>query len=592
MVWDRKIKTRLIILSIILVGLLSSCSSQSLGKLWLKSEGWSRGTLLGETSLAAPAASAIDSSGKVYTVLFPKTEPGSNLYQPILITMAETGEIGDQISLDFQTSQPKQSKIILSEEGIDLFWIDSYQLKSSKFSQEGELLSEVRVLSGEEIVSNFEVMLYDSDYEIWYAGTRDDPGLYALSGKLDNLQKSLIDSLGTKVDLVMDSEEQIHISWVHYPKNYGEIKFYYLKAEIGLIHPDQAKIIYKKSVSPSKRIDGPVIGIDQEVIYYIWSDSIISGLEAGMRTTYYQYFPIGFPDSIRPPMRMSVPAVQDLDETDFISSTFETGDRILIGGMIPSTASLQNVEIISGQSNEIAVVYRSRTEFKWRDFRNQVNVAYLSDGLITTYQPLSYTSAESYYPTVFQDQENDLYVTWSEKGESAFRVYLTTTDLEKKLFLDQVSFNDYLYLSAEGLFGILAGAVLAPFAAAVWGGAGIVAFLINSILSRFNHQFYRSLGEFLSILVAIFIFWVIKFATLPGLKDGYVPFSGWIPRIPPTWETLLVLGVPIFIGLISLILAWVKTYGKESGSPINFYLIYAAMDTLLSCAVYGILIYG
>jgi len=54
----------------------------------------------------------------------------------------------------------------------------------------------------------------------------------------------------------------------------------------------------------------------------------------------------------------------------------------------------------------------------------------------------------------------------------------------------------------------------------------------------------------------------------------------------------LVIGVPILIGLTSFSVAWFKTYGKEAGSPINFHFIYAAVDTVLSCAIYGILIYG
>ncbi len=264
-----------------------------------------------------------------------------------------------------------------------------------------------------------------------------------------------------------------------------------------------------------------------------------------------------------------------------------------MGGMFPRTSNIENVYSLDLQSSETAIVFRSGSEFKWRDFRNQVNIGYLSDGLITSYQPLSYTSAESYFPAVFHDQEQYLYLTWLEKGESTYYAYLTTTDPDKKAGLDIMSVDDYLYLGAEGLFGFLAGAVLSPFAAAAWGGVGLLAFGINLIFSLFNKQIYKTIGEYVSLAGSIYIFWWMKWATLPGLRGGvYVPFSAWIPRIPENIQQPLTIGIPILIGVTALATAYFNTYGKKSGSAINFYLLYCAVDTLLSCAVYGILIYG
>jgi hypothetical protein len=350
--------------------------------------------------------------------------------------------------------------------------------------------------------------------------------------------------------------------------------------------------VYSKGISPAVRIDGPAYGMDQELSYLFWSEAVVSGLDAGTRTTYYQYFPIGKPETIRPPMVLYVPAVQNLDQVPFPSGTFQAGNRVRVDRTNPGIPALENINPISTQFSETAIVFRSRSEYKWRDFRNQVNVAYLSDGLVTSYQPLSYTSAESYYPSMVIDAEGDLYISWLEKGEVTYRVYLTTTDSDKKYFINQVSLQDYLYLGAEGLFGILAGAVLSPFAAAVWGGAGLLAFIFNIVLSQFQKPIFRTVGEVLSMIGGVVIFWLVKYATLPGLKDGYVPFSAWVPRLPPKWETPLVFGVPVLIGALSIFIAWWYTYGKKSGSPINFHLIYSGMDALLSCAVYGILIYG
>ncbi len=587
--FSKKQITRIITV-IALVFILSSCSSGLDNKLWIKSEGWSRALQVGNTILAAPPPSQVDVSGNIFFMLFPRTENDEGLIQPELVVIGESGEITLRTLLDIQIPKPLDAEIILSENGLNLFWIDSYQLKTVHVSQDGKILSEIAILSDDERVSEFAVTERQGSLVITYAGDREHPGVNILTGELFDLKKVEFDPDGIRVNQFLDDEGHLHLSWIRYSYSYGDFEIYYLKTDLGDIDLRDATLVSSKNVSPSVRIVGPVLGFDEEVGYLFWSESIVAGLEAGSRTSYLQYFPIDRPDLIRPPMRMVVPASQQLEFEEYFSSYFSTGPRILVGGY--GATYQDNIDVIPGNFPELAIAFRSQSEHKWRDFRNQVNVAYLTDGLVTTYQPLSYTSTDSSHPNIFQDYDQDLYVSWLEKDQSTFFVYFTTTDELKRNSLDLVSTNDYLRLAAEGIFGILAGVILFPFAASVWGGAGLLAFIFTLVLSQFHKPIFRTIGEILSIAGAIFIFWWMKFATLPGLDDGYVPFSAWIPRIPSNLEQPLLIGVPILIGLVSFGVAWSRTYGKESGSPINFHLLYSAMDALLSCAVYGILIYG
>lgn len=582
-----------ILILLVLVGLLSGCSSESMDRLWMKSEGWSRGILLGNTNMAAPAPTALGADGKVFTMLFPRSVEDENYYQPELVILNQDGEISSRYSFDFQISQPRQSAIFLSGDGIDLFWIGSYQMKAAQINLSGELMSDIMILSGDERVANFAISPWNGGYELWYASRKDSPGVYALSGNMGEFQRQIVDPLGSKVSLYLDNENSLHASWIQYPSGYGKAGFYYLKITSNGSKSETPELIYLKNVSPAVMIDAPVISLDQDEILFLWSQQILTGLESGNRSTYLQHFPLDNPDHISDPVKVYIPSSQGLPAVPFPSGAFQAGDRINVSGnSYPSLSSLENIQFLAGQFSETVVVFRARSEFKWRDFRNQINIAYLSDSEVTSYQPLSYTSAESYYPSVLSDAGKNLYVTWLEKGQATYRVYLTTTDPVKRTYLDQVSLDDYLYLGAEGIFGLLAGVVLAPFAAAVWGGAGLLAFLFNIILSKFRKPIYRKVGETLSIAGGIFIFWWIKLATLPGLADGYVPFSAWIPRMRVSFEQPLIIGVPIFIGLAAFVTAWLNTYGKKASSAINFHLIYCAVDTVLSCAVYGILVYG
>lgn len=588
-----KSKQKIILLVIFLAVILSSCSSQALEKLWLKSEGWSRGVLLGDTALASTAEPVVDPRGQVYSMLFPRSEVDDTRYQPTLVKISPDGASKEQIQLDFMIAQPRRAKIILQDDHFDLFWIDSNELKVIQFDKNGVLLSDIKVLSTEDRVDHMEVVYWIGSYEIWYSGSQESPGIYALSGELDHLKKSIVDPEGIRINLFLDDQDLLHASWAKYPIAYGDIEFYYLKPLSSRESELDPVLVYTTGVSPSLRVDGPVIAVDEEVVYIFWSEAIVSGLDAGFRTTYFRYFPIGRPDTIRPPMAIHIPIIANLPASEFDYGDFQTGERIFVSSAIPSTSSIENIEILEASFSETAIVFRSRSEFKWRDYRNQANIAYISDGLVTSYQPLNYTSAESYYPSVVHDQDMNLYVTWLEKGESTYRAYLTTTDPVKKTNIDIVTIDDYLYLGAEGLFGLLAGIVLSPFAAAAWGGIGLIGFVFNIVFSRFNKPISRTIGEILSMAAGVGVFWFMKLATLPGLKTwDYVPFSAWIPRIPETLWDPLIYGVPVLIALIAFAVAYFNTYGKKNGSPINFHLLYCAVDSLLSCAIYGILIYG
>jgi len=577
---------------IFLAGLISGCSSTAQEKLWVKSESWSRALRLGETHLVGPVPSTMTPSGEVISLLFPRVEGSEEKYQPEIVILSEKGKIQARIPVNLEVSRPMDASIMLSNGRLSLFWLEEGQLRSVDFRLDGSLLSDVRILTSDDPVSEFNLDKTDIGYVISYSGSRDHPGVFLLLGDLDQLERVDLDSQGLRVKQYVDDLGNLHLGWFRYPFNYGDFEIYYLQSDLIDVNPQNKALIHSQNITPAIRITGPALGFDQELAYFIWSESIVSGLDTGTQTTYLQYFPAGHPDKVRPPMRMTIPATQVLDEEPIYGTYFQVGNRVSMGGAFPRTTFLDNVSVLPGSYPELAIAFRSNSEFKWRDIRSQVNVAYITDGLVTSYQPISYTSTESNFPTLFQDQDQNLYISWLEKDSPNFYVYLSTTDPAKRQILDEVSSADYFYLIAEGLFGVLAGVVLSPFAAAAWGGAGLLAFVFNLVLSQFNKPVLRKIGEFLSILGGIYIFWWFKLATLPGILEDYVPFSAWIPHIPDNLDQPLIYGVPILIGLIALTVAWSKTYRKDSGSPINFHLLYVATDALLSCAVYGILIYG
>ncbi len=591
--WSQKSRVRVLVLAAALAVFLSSCSIGPQDKLWVKSESWSRAITLGETSLAGPVPAQVNEAGEVFSVIFQRLNEENNLFIPQIVRLNDQGEIDQRVDLDIQIPKPGDAAVVLVENGFDLYWIGNSTLQTARVDPHGKLTRGPLVLSGDDYVSSFSLDQLGDGIVLSYSGSREHPGAVILAGEVGHLQRTVLDLEGIRVSQTIDQEGQLHLSWIRYPVNYGVAELFYLETDTQAIDPTDRFLIHSLNLTPAIRITGPVLGFDEQLGYIFWSMSIISGLDTGVQNSYVQYFPIDRPDAVRPPIRVAVPYSQNIKPERIWGEYFDVGERVRISGSIPLTTFQDNVAVLPGRYPELAFTFRSHSEYKWRDIRYQVNVAYFKDGLLTSYQPLSYTPTESMFPTIFQDAEGNLYVSWLEKTRAGFNAYITTTDPGKRAVLDQVSWNDYFYLLASGIFGVLAGVILSPFAAAVWGGIGLIGFIFLLILSQFNKPIYRKIGEVLSMATGIGVFWFMKLATLPGLKDlDYVPFSAWIPHIPDRLTTPLLYGVPILILMAGLIIAYFNTYGKKNDSPIYFYLLYCAVDALLSCAVYGILIYG
>jgi hypothetical protein len=598
---DINTRVRWIIFGLMIVMVLAAggCASGEPERLWLKTPSWSRAIHLGETRTVAPPPAVVSEDGKVHTVLFDLLDPENpeenrERVYPWWITLGEDGRIENRVRLDVQIGTPEISRLVRDAGRYKLLWIDSYQLYLLEFDQHGQIVSEIIRLSTEDRIESFDFSRNAAgNLVIWYAGNRQKPGIYQLEFTGSGIEKKTIDREGVRVHLIRDQAGDLHATWARYPWGYGTLGWYYGYVPQGDVNRGEVQQIFSRGVSNAVRIEGPVIGLDQDLVYVYWSETIVSGLDAGNRTTFYQTFPLGEPDQATEPQRISVSRTDKIEPNDQPEGGLDTGPRIsLEPGTYPATEALSSLNALAGQFAETAVSFRVETEYMWRESKNQVNIAYLQEGQPTSYQPLSFTSTVSYEPKLTGDDQGNLYLLWLEKREISNSVYLATTDPGKMDYLNQVTREDYLSLGAEMGFGILAGIVLSPFAAAVWGGLSLIALTINSLFKNFRSAKLRSLGQLLSLLGALFIFWWLKFATLPGIDEGYTPFSAWIPRMPVRLEQPLQIGVPVLIGLLGLFLAWFFTYRKGTRSPIYFMLIYAGVDAFLTTAVYGILIYG
>ncbi|HSM71372.1 MAG TPA: hypothetical protein VK851_07495 [Anaerolineales bacterium] len=574
--------------------MLTSCSSGE-ENVWLKSPDWSRGVFVGATSVHGPVSFVKDSDGTTTFFLVEFDEETSNYSFDLAQMFSGSADLNHSRIALGELQNVKQPEIVLDDNGnLRLFWISSEGLYTLAVSGDGGPLGEPVLLSGAEVVASYDIAhAPDGGFTLWFAGSRRNPGIFALSDHTGSVQSDLVDADGTLVRLRYDDRGQLHAVWVHYPFGYEITQIQY-----GIYDPalSEFAIPYSPVISLNlgiqKRLDDLALGVDDSNVYLFWVTSVQAGLQAGDVQASYRSFPIGDNGQDAPSLLMRVPTVYSL-EFEGSSGNLKAGDRVsLLELNVPTTPKVQDFRTNLSAAGEVVLAVRSPAEHLWRKTREQVNLVYFDNGSLTDYQPLTFTSSLSTLPNVVNDPNGYVSVTWLERLSSdLFYVYFASTDPTVIDEFDAMSTGEYLNVVYTTLFGMLIGALLAPIAAGVW----LFAPLIVLALFSFAHRLFPPrIGRYLSIaalVIAVGVVWFVKLAVFPNMWV-YVPFSAWIPNIPVLLGDVLRMAVPLLTLVVSSFTAWHFTYRRGNDSSLYFMLIYVAVDALITTSVYAVLIYG
>ncbi|MCF6277229.1 MAG: hypothetical protein L3J16_00550 [Anaerolineales bacterium] len=592
-----KIRTNRILvvgLALLTMALLSACSGPD-EHIWLKSPGWSRAVFLGNTNLNDPVPITLNDAGQVYLVLFSANEDRTETFFNVIALDADGLPLWQRQLDEISLHSPNAPQIVWDAGRLRLFWLDEESLYTVSLYANGSLRSDPIRLSEDLTVDSYSVAAVSSGaYSLWFAGPRSDPGVYALSSLDGNGKLTSIDPDGIRITLAYDQTDTLHATWLQYPIGYGASRLLYGKylPEAGLTTVEP-RILHEWSVGPANGLDGPVMGIDSNNVYVFWTVIIRTGFEAGAVETSYIHFPLTPFFSASQPQPIAVPSIYGLQYEYLSNSPFDAGERVsLRGSNIPRTIDLQEIMPNPVQADELAIIFRSPMQHLWRKVRDQVNIAYFYEGEPSSFQPLSFTTTLSTSPNLLNSADRHLYAVWLEKMEiNRYAVYFASTSPAIENSLSRSTSRELGRVAAQAIFGILVGVLMAPVAAGVWVVAPLAILLLFAPLRKIGSLRVQNVFSAISILLAITVFWFGKLATLPGIMD-YVPFSAWVPQIPPTLAEVLRLGVPIVSSLLAVFVAWFYTYRQSNKSTLYFLLIYVGVDSLLTAAVYAVLIYG
>lgn len=566
-----------------LLWLLSGCAVSMPDRLWLNAPGWDRGLNVGTTAAVDPVPIVLDGDAQI--VLF-MLESAGQTARPRVLALNRAAETVWETRLDDTVvSRPDKPGLILHNDRLHLFWLSSQRLHTAVLDSAGNVVEQPRLLSGETIVESYDVFAFpDGRLGVWYAGSRQSPGLYALD--LDAEAAVLLDPQGMRPTVRVDAQGGLHAVWLHYPPGFDPPEFLYAYYPDGQPLPGQETAFLSPALSPTSVLEGPRMGLDSTRVYTFWTISIRTGPEAGAVDTFYVHFPYGAPDALQRASLVGA-ALPDLPYAPAPDGVFQAGPRVDLSDQ-PLSPDTMDVATVSTAVDELAIAFTNPVQHQFRKIARQTATLFLRDGDVAGYQLLSYTVPASDVPFIAADDNLYLYVTWVERSDTGgFVVYFASSAPDVRAALGRVTRQDVSQMLSETVFGMLAGLVLTPFVIFLWSVGGFVVYFLTGFLRRNEN----AVGTAVSLALTMAGYWAVKLLSLPGLRS-YVPFSAWIPRIPAWMQAPLQIGVPLAITLFAIWVAWHTIFRRGSRSPLYFFLTFAAVDGALTMAVYGFLIYN
>ena len=568
----------LLLLSII----LSACSGSE-KRLWLKAPGWNRAQLVGKTGSADPAPIALDEQGGIYLFLI---HVENELAYPHVIALDRELETIWDYTYDVESSQAGKPQILWNGQGLDLFWLGDQGLYHVALDTAGAMVKKPTLLLREGPIDSYDVAAATSGaVAVWFSGPRRQPGLYAAPLADLGGEAVLVDAEGVRPSLQFDDEGALYATWAHYPPGYGDNRLYYGAYPDGRYRPGQEALVHSPRLGMATFLLGPWLGLDDEQSYLIWAEKSRTGMEAGKVEALEIHLPSDQPDLVSSPRQLLVPPSYNLPYVDYPEGSLKAGDRVSLepGG----SSNITDIETLSSQNQELAIAVRARLDYLQHKQRDQVSVLYFQNGAPTSYQLLSFTSVDSQDPAISSDENGDLYLSWLERGDlDGYSVYFATTAPDVQRALNAFTWSDIGRLGTETLFGLVTGALLVPIVL-IWLILPIALIVLTSFLRK-NDDSLSHPGTLLSLSLSAIAYWAGKLLVLPGMRD-YVPFSAWLPFFPPWSFVPLKIGVPVLIAALALYTAWNLTYHRDRPSALYLLLLYAAIDGVLTTAVYGVL---
>ena len=564
---------------------------------------WSRGLRIGQTSDEVGGATlAADQQNHIHMIW--RVPSGVRERDLHYVHLDEQGRKVAERNLETGLHWPGLSRILVDGKGrVHVFTLARQEVGAPQtlyhllLTSEGRLSTPPTMLS-----SSSEYVLYPYDlvadpegriHIFWSQRGVEGSNLYYStlvtdSERLSMASPRLLVPGGSHPASGIGRDGKIHLIWLEQGEEAGKGGVYYVALSDPIPESVSGLRILEWTESEQDDLWGPVLGLDQEYAYIIWTGGHSYGkISSGSSIGWYVSVPLSDPQPA-PAQRISLPVE---DEPSYLPHRAPYGYRYvapLPQEGSPTSGFLSMPYALTEQGEENPVVFSLKVEHG-RAGKIQIALVVFADGQISGYQLVGKTGHLSRRPRLIADSGGNLHLTWVEfTGSIPTDVYYASTSPSVKAQLDRLTSEDLRLGLFNAAFGMSSAWLFTPLAIP-WLIPPLICMAIASRLVGEGGVQERR-GK-IALALTLILYMSTKVLLAPSLLT-YVPFSDWMPFIPPLLSTLLRIGVPSSITALSIIILIYLIRYREIRSLLGASFAFIIPDLLLTLSIYGLALAG
>jgi hypothetical protein len=479
---------------------------------------------------------------------------------------------------------PRKPQLLLDrEDNLHLAWLSRTQneerLYHARIGQDGQPTEPLLLSRKGEDVDSFQMYLSPGgEIAFIWSGTPEDEQEGIFHTVLNRHPPTLLIPQGIDPFVLVDDSGTSHLVWL-YARGLSVRDLYYATLEGAQVVPAGGDRLTSFQFAQSAVYHGPVIGLDTDSVYVIWSvQNLGGGLTPTAAFAYDVSFEPGKP-SLSNPRTLGLPPEPIPAYSDY-ASPYGYSELAILPPGVRGSDFVNAPAAVSNQESELPVAFSMVVQSRATSTL-ELAMLILSEGQPVGYQLVSSTPNASIMPTMVADSDLDLHLAWLDTaGFQEFDVYYASTSPETKAWLDRLSTVDVARGAADLTWGFVSAIGLLPIAI-MWTFPPLLWVILFYIFS--GQEDLSELIAKIALLIAIVIHVVSKLVFLPGLSAG-TPF---LHQVPGEWASTLTLAVPGLILVLALAAMYVYARRAERATLFKAYAVFAATDGLLTVLVYA-----
>jgi len=589
----RSLRSILVVLGILVSLAVSGCSS-AYERSDKPAGDWSRGLLLGESNVKQAVALQTDASGHAHLLWVEALSDDTRGLRYAEIDRG--GRVVIDTSLTPDLPYPRNPQLLLGADGTFHLGLlsrqnEHYVLHHARLGDEGELSDLTPLSRDNEDVESFQLIQSQAgEVQAVWASELDDgqSGIYQTSlSRLDAREPELLVQDGADPFVLVDgsasdSGARTHMVWTN-RTDFSTRQIYYGTLEDGEVTPPDGYHVTTFDYAESATYQPPIIGLELERVYLIWS---VQNLGGGMTPTAADTYYISFaPGQARytDPQTLKLPA-EHRPAYDDHRGHYTISRLAPVSPDVYSTDYINAPAVVTGREPELPMVVSLIIESASKQFM-QLAVTILAEGEPIGYQIANETSNASVLPTLAADGEANLHLAWLDTaGFRRYKVYYATTAPDARAWLDRTTAQDVGKQAADLAWGVLSAIGFLPLTL-MWNAPALIWLVLFYLFARQEHL--DELGARIALGVSLVLYLVVKTLFLPGLLSAGTPFVYMVPQeFASALDTIIPLTI-LALAVIGLIVYLTRSRGAEPPTIFKGYLVFALIDSALTAVLYA-----